>query len=133
MIEAKSTIKLINSLKKVPEKIYIDCPDINIERYKNTIYAYLDYDVELIVKHKADVIYPVVSLASVIAKVLRDRDVEKIGKELKYDIGSGYPGDPKTKQFLKKMVEKNQINKYIRKSWQTYDNLLNAKHQQKLK
>ena len=48
------------------------------------------------VKPKADAIYPIVSAASIAAKVSRDRTIEKLGE----GAGSGYPSDPKTKAWL---------------------------------
>ena len=48
----------------------------------------------------------------------RDREIEKIQKTIKENIGSGYPADPVTKAFLK-----NNWNKYpeiFRHSWSTY-------------
>lgn len=44
-----------------------------------------------VVESKADVNYPVVSAASIVAKTQRDSEVDKA-------MGSGYPGDPGTYQ-----------------------------------
>ena len=44
----------------------------------------------IVAEHKADVNYPVVSAASIIAKVERDRDIAEL-RELHGDFGSGYP------------------------------------------
>ncbi|MEM3615319.1 MAG: ribonuclease HII, partial [Candidatus Methanomethylicia archaeon] len=67
---------------------------------------------------KADAIYPVVSAASIVAKVNRDFIIDKI-KEKYGDIGSGYPSDPKTIKFIKKCIESGEIPDFIRMSWST--------------
>ena len=73
----------------------------------------------MIVEPKADLRYRVVGAASIVAKVNRDMAIEKLG-----DVGSGYPSDPKTINFLKKL--KNQDKKYpsfVRKSWKTLNRI----------
>ncbi|RPB00077.1 hypothetical protein L873DRAFT_1843280 [Choiromyces venosus 120613-1] len=53
---------------------------------------------------KADSIYPIVSAASVCAKVTRDAAIGVLVPEGK-EIGSGYPGDDKTKGWLKRDMD----------------------------
>ncbi|XP_056632395.1 ribonuclease H2 subunit A [Diorhabda sublineata] len=60
---------------------------------------------KITVAKKADSIYPVVSAASICAKVTRDHALKvwKFPEEINVTdggFGSGYPGDPVTKQFL---------------------------------
>ncbi len=74
---------------------------------------------QLIAEHKADSKYKVVSAASIVSKVIRDREIEKIRK--KCDIGSGYPSDKKTIEGVMKCGEK--IKKHIRKKWKTMKNI----------
>ncbi|RLE62603.1 MAG: ribonuclease HII, partial [Thermoprotei archaeon] len=64
-----------------------------------------------------------VSAASVIAKVIRDTEVEKLSR-IYGDIGSGYPSDPKTIGFLKKVLKSGVIPPFVRRSWRTVDNIL---------
>ena len=68
-------------------------------------------------EHKADRTYPVVSAASIIAKVERDGEIAKL--KVKYgDFGTGYLTDEKTMVFLKRLLEKNgNYPSCIRKSW----------------
>ncbi|XP_073003135.1 ribonuclease H2 subunit A isoform X1 [Typha latifolia] len=61
--------------------------------------------VKFVVAKKADSIYPVVSGASIVAKVTRDRALrdwilDETGENIHRNFGSGYPGDPETKAWL---------------------------------
>lgn len=129
-IEIKMQAKLINKLKCKPDYIYIDCPQTSTEAYKDKLYALLDIDTKLIVENKADLNYPVVSCASIIAKVDRDAEIEKVQKELGFDLGCGYPHDAITLKAIPKL-EKTKPE-FIRKSWQTYIDIKNKEKQKKL-
>ncbi|NPA38229.1 MAG: ribonuclease HII [Candidatus Nanohaloarchaeota archaeon] len=74
---------------------------------------------EFIVEHKADNKYEVVSAASIIAKVTRDKLVKALAK----DIGSGYPSDPITQKFLKKALKDEKLKNQVRHSWETVERL----------
>lgn len=64
--------------------------------------------VDITVAKKADSIYPIVSTASVVAKVTRDKNLHyHRDNTLKVlDIGSGYPSDPNTVRFFNSNVDK---------------------------
>jgi ribonuclease HII len=54
----------------------------------------------------------------------------KVGR---IDIGSGYPADPKTIQFLEKYVEEHgSLPDFARSSWETSRNLLERYEQRTL-
>jgi ribonuclease HII len=76
--------------------------------------------IELVVEHKADLNNTIVGAASILAKVTRDGEIEKLKKIAKQDFGSGYPADPKTVEFLKKNYDKFD---FFRTSWATYKNV----------
>ncbi|EPS57935.1 ribonuclease [Genlisea aurea] len=62
-------------------------------------------NVKFVVSKKADSLYPVVSGASIVAKVNRDRalqnwEFDETTEDLNRNFGSGYPGDPQTKAWL---------------------------------
>jgi len=132
LIEAKMAVELINLLRNKQKKIYIDCPDVNTAKYRDTVYAYLNNHHEIIAEHHADVNYVAVSGASIIAKVERDRYIKQIEKEHGIEIGSGYPHDPKTIAFIKECVKSKSIPKFVRKSWQTFIDANNATKQKRL-
>src|SRR3989344_2198887 len=127
-LEAIKFAQIINYLK--PDKAIVDCPSPNIKAYKEYLMVYLkDKNIDLICEHKADVNYPIVSAASILAKVTRDREVEKLKK--KYgNIGSGYMADPITKKFFDENFEKHP--EIFRKTWMPYKNNVKNKSQKKL-
>ena len=128
-LEAIKSAMIINSLN--PSKVIIDCPSTNIITYKNFISEHiLNIETEFQIEHKADLNYPVVSAASIIAKVTRDAEIEKIKMDIGIDIGSGYPSDPTTINFLKENYLK--YAHIIRKSWMTYKRLISNESQKQL-
>ena len=128
-LEANKTAEILNHLQ--PDEAIIDCPSNNIEKY--TIYIknkVKDKDIKVKAEHKADLNYVVVGAASILAKVTRDREIEKIKKRLKENVGSGYPSDPVTVEFLQKNYKKHPD--IFRHSWESYKRLAEVKKQKKL-
>ena len=107
--------QIIEKLK--PDKAFVDAADVNENRFKQHIQEYLTIDPQIVSKHKADEIFPVVSAASIIAKVNRDNEIKKLRS--KYgDFGSGYLSDKKTISFLKNWIKNNsEYPSCVRKSW----------------
>jgi ribonuclease HII len=67
--------------------------------------------------HHADSLNVVVSAASIIAKIIRDNEIQRI-REMYHDIGSGYPSDKKTMIFIKNWVTRyKSAPTFARKSW----------------
>jgi ribonuclease HII len=114
-LEAQAMAKVIEMLK--PDITYVDASDVLEERFKQHILEALPIKVQIISEHKADRKYPIVSAASIIAKVERDKEIAEIAK--KYgDVGCGYPSDPKTIRFLQKCLEEaGEYPEFVRKSW----------------
>jgi len=87
-------------------------------------------ELQITVSKKADSIYPIVSAASICAKVLRDHALQNWQfKERRVQVnrtfGSGYPGDEVTKAWLAAHVDKVfGFPSLIRFSWKTSTNLL---------
>lgn len=102
------------------EKIYVDACDTNEERFGQNLKTFLAYECEIISKHGADEMYPIVASASILAKVRRDTLIFNIRKKVGYDFGSGYPSDKKTVDFLEKwFLEHGSYPDFVRKSWKT--------------
>jgi ribonuclease HII len=125
-LELKYFIKLIKMLEKV-NVVYIDCPDVKEERLEKEVSKRIDKKIKVVSMHKADARIPIVSAASIVAKVVRDKEIEKIKRKLKYDFGSGYPSDKKTREFLRKMMLLPEVKKHIRTKWKTLEKLKQRK------
>ena len=105
-------------LKLNPEKAIVDAVDVKAERFQENLCN--DTGIEVIAEHKADDKYIEVSAASIIAKAERDDYIKEINKEYikSGGIGSGYPSDPTTKQFLTNYTY-DEMPDFVRKSWAT--------------
>lgn len=82
---------------------------------------------EFTVCPKADSLYPIVSAASIVAKVTRDQQLELTAKALGIEgsLGTGYPSDPATKAWLAANVSKVfGFPPLARFSWETVTRLL---------
>ncbi len=115
--------KHIASLMRRGNSYIVDCPDVNEERFKKILTEISGVD-DIVTEHKADLNYPVVSAASILAKVTREKEIEKIRDEIG-DFGSGYPSDPRTIEFIKNYYRKNNaLPPHTRKSWKTVQNII---------
>ena len=116
-------------VKLSPDLAYVDACDVNTFRYAEMVKNHLVLPCEIISEHHADEKFPVVSAASIIAKVTRDRAIATLAK--KYGrIGSGYPSDPVTIRFLNSYIDEHRVPPPIaRKSWKTVSTILSKKSQ----
>jgi len=128
-IEAIHVAELINKSKTKFDVIYIDSPDSVKGKFEARIRKYLSKnkkDVKILAENKADSKYIVVGAASVLAKVTRDREIDKLCDKFG-DFGSGYPSDPKTKKFLEEYYKKNkQLPPFSRIFWSTCKKVVDA-------
>lgn len=125
-LEAKKAADIINKLNNQKDKIkvIVDCPSVNTLAWKNKMLSFVNHKENLDVRceHKADFNYPVVSAASIIAKVAREDAVSKIKQQFP-NMGSGYPSDPTTIEFIKKEGKALADTGIVRTSWATWKNL----------
>ena len=127
---ARAHAQLIEKL--APATAYIDACDVNPLRYAQTVRSHLTLPYEIVSEHHADSTYPVVSAASIVAKVTRDREISKISKKFG-EIGSGYPSDPITIAYLSTYIDEHRVPPLIaRKSWKTVIAMLAKKSQSSL-
>jgi ribonuclease HII len=114
-LEAQAMARVIAQLK--PDKAYVDASDVVEKRFKQHILECLPFEIEIVSEHKADKNYPIVSAASIIAKVERDREIAELRK-IHGDFGSGYPSDPRTMTFLDQCLKKfGEYPDFVRRSW----------------
>ena len=122
-LEAQYMAKVISKLK--PDSSYVDSCDVNPIRFGKKI-SKLAQSGRIYSRHHADSKFAVVSAASIIAKVNRDKEIAKLRK--KYDLGSGYPSDSKTMKFVRDWISANKKTpKFIRTSWKPVKILLSQK------
>mgnify|MGYP001566637958 CR=1 FL=1 len=128
-LEAHKAAEILNFLN--PESAIIDCPSPNIAAYREYLMNLVsNKKMKAIVEHKADVNWLAVSAASILAKVTRDAEIEKLKAAVGHDFGSGYLSDPKTIAFFGKSFE--VYPDIFRKSWTPYKDKVMAKLQKKL-
>lgn len=114
-LEATTMSAIVEKLK--PEIAYVDAADVCAERFATYIQDASAFKTRIVAEHKADKTYPVVSAASIIAKVERDREIALLREEYG-DFGTGYPIDPKTPAFLVQWLKSHdEYPECVRKSW----------------
>lgn len=121
-LEALTAARVIDQLDA--DRIYVDASDTDVERFRKNISDILKKKVEIISAHHADRKFIVVSAASIVAKVIRDDEIEGL-KRLYGDFGSGYPADPRTRAFLKEWLKSHgEPPLFSRRSWKTWKKLV---------
>ncbi|PRP85398.1 ribonuclease H2 subunit A-like [Planoprotostelium fungivorum] len=86
-------------------------------------------DIEIKVSNKADSLFPIVSAASICAKVIRDSRLKnwqfKERKTISSDFNSGYPSDPQTKKWMEETLDPIfGFPSLVRFSWKNCDLML---------
>lgn len=116
-------VKVLEELR--PESAFVDAADVIAERFGENIKKKYSSDLNITSEHNADEKYPIVSAASILAKVRRDELVRNIEKKAGIEIGSGYPSDRKTITFLENWVRENgSLPDFARSSWETSKNII---------
>ena len=119
-LEAKKMAEVISNLN--PDLSYVDSCDVNAARFGREI-SDLSKKSKVKSYHYADSRFVVVSAASIIAKVSRDRSIMRLNKTT--NLGSGYPSDKKSVNYVKKVVSsKKSLHTSIRKSWKPVQKIL---------
>jgi ribonuclease HII len=133
VLEAKKAAEIINTInnskyQKETIKVILDCPSINTTKWQETLMKFIQHkeNLQIICEHKADANHISVGAASILAKVVREEEVEIIKKK-HGNIGSGYPADPITKEFIKNKGKELKDSGIFRKSWSTWKNLFPEK------
>ena len=87
-------------------------------------------DIKITVAKKADSTYPIVSAASICAKVSRDHAIRAwqfLEGSITTEYGSGYPNDPETKKWLSENVDPVfGFPHIVRFSWSTAEKILES-------
>jgi len=122
LILARAHASAIREIR--PKKAFVDACDVIAARYGRMVSACLDFPCRVVAEHHADENRPVVSAASIVAKVTRDRLVASLSPAFG-EIGSGYPSDHKTISFLEGYIlAHKRPPSCARASWQTTRDLI---------
>jgi ribonuclease HII len=115
--------KVLEELR--PDHAFVDAADVIAQRFGENIKKKYTREITITSEHEADVKYPIVSAASILAKVQRDLLVKELGVKIGEDLGSGYPSDAKTIYFLENWVkEHGSLPDFARSSWETSRRIL---------
>ncbi len=118
-VEARVISRLLESLPR--KKVYSDALGSGWRAHQ-WIKQYHP-DRSFLFESKADTSYPSVSAASILAKVTRDQVLDYLKQDWG-DLGSGYPSDPKTREWLRNWARKNSDwPPFVRTNWSTVEEL----------
>lgn len=121
-IEAEAFARVLDEL--APPSAVTDTVGSDPEDFATRLEATIATDCEVTARAGADASDPMVSAASIVAKVRRDAALQRIGDELDAEIGSGYPSDARTRAFLEDWRERSvHPPPYARTAWSTLDDL----------
>ena len=101
-------------------EVYVDACDVRADRFGRTVKSLARTPARIVSAHHSDRDVPIVSAASIVAKVCRDRAVSRLRLRLESDFGSGYPSDEKTQKFVKDHLSATTEHvSWLRYSWAT--------------
>jgi ribonuclease HII len=132
-IELVGMAKIIRDLG--PANVYLDAPvgPRAIPRFIDALRDLLgDATCEIVAENKADARFPAVAAASIVAKVHRDREVEKL-RSIYGDLGWGYPSEPKVQSFLRDWYARHgSFPPCVRARWATVGRIRQEQHEPSL-
>jgi len=135
-LEAIATARIINKINKGFNKIrvVVDCPSVSIIKWTDLLKTKINNlsNLDVSCEHKADQNHIAVSAASVLAKTVREIEMDKLREKYGPEIGSGYTSDPSTQKFLEKYAKKYKDSGIFRQSWITWKNAVSISSQRKL-
>ncbi|MBI4362115.1 MAG: ribonuclease HII [Euryarchaeota archaeon] len=102
-----------------PTRAILDAADVNPGRFARNVAQGLDFEARVVAEHRADENHPIVSAASIIAKVRRDASMRALEARTGETLGSGYPSDPVTRRWLEGARARGPYPPYVRCSWKT--------------
>ena len=135
-LEANKCAEIIDkiNLGKDSIKVILDCPSVNLTSWGDYLKTKIKNlsNLEISCEHKADQNHLVVGAASILAKCVREREIQKLKEIYGSEIGSGYTSDPATIKFLQKFADKYKNKGIFRKTWITYKKAIQNLAQQTL-
>ncbi len=109
-----------------PDEVRADACDPDARRFARTISRWAGpTPARIVARHHFDRDDPIVGAASIVAKVRRDRAIERLRRQLGTELGSGYPSDPRTIDFLReRLAVEVGVPGYVRASWATMQRVM---------
>lgn len=134
-IEVERIAELINALQ--PDLAVVDAPEAKTGKVEREILSLINDGLKdrmkLEAENHADENYPIVSAASILAKVTRDNSLEDLERDLNEEIGNGYPSDQRTVNFLESCLDSSgDFPQCVRKGWITAKRLVGKREQNDL-
>lgn len=106
-------------------RIFVDACDPVAPRFGAAVRRWAGAEVEVESRHHADRDLPIVGAASIVAKVRRDRSIARLARSCGDAIGSGYPSDPRTAEFVRARLNAGAPPpSWMRASWATVERLM---------
>ncbi|HEV2450070.1 MAG TPA: ribonuclease HII [Thermoplasmata archaeon] len=116
-LEALGFAQLVRRLQ--PHRVVVDASDPVAERFGREVERLSGSGARVEARHHADEEVPVVSGASIVAKVRRDEAIARLERRVGRPIGSGYPSDERTVRALEEELGVAGSAPWIRHSWVT--------------
>lgn len=117
-LEVESFAELVRRAR--PTHVFADACDPVAARFGRKLARSAAFPGPIVSRHKADRDLPVVSAASIVAKVVRDRAIARLASMHSIDLGSGYPSDERSVLALRSsMKEVGRVPDWARRSWAT--------------
>jgi len=135
-LEAIKMAEIINKINKGfgKIKVIIDCPSVSISPWQDFLKTKIKNlsNLEISCEHKADKNHISVSAASILAKCVREKEMDILKEKHGKIIGSGYCSDPLTQRFLKEHFDNPKTEGLFRKTWKTWKDVYSRKEQKTL-
>lgn len=120
LIETHAFADVLRALN--PEQAIVDQVGPDEDAFAKELSTCIGQACSITARAGADASDPMVAAASILAKVERDDAIARIAERLQADVGSGYPSDPVTRDFLEDW-RKTSIHPppHTRHAWGTLD------------
>jgi len=126
-------VRALGDVATDDDHAFVDAGDVSESRFARRVadgVAESGVDIDVTAEHGADEASRLVGAASIVAKVERDSRIDALDENYDRDIGSGYPSDPTTREFLADYVDGHgELPACARASWSTCEDVLAAAEQ----
>lgn len=103
-----------------PARLHVDACDVDARRFGRAVARHAGPGYHVLARHHADADDPIVGAASIVAKVRRDRAIRELAGRLGVEVGSGYPSDARTVEFVRAFTHGTRERPaWLRLSWAT--------------